>query len=122
MDAQEVIRCLNASEECVDSDGTLIAEAQTYLRLFPAVICQYASRNCNNVVHCQAKRACYFQTTSKRRVKKLQAIPQNFNQIIPNNKKAVDDSNKRSSRGLLQQSSWKPVTETVSKKERKETR
>ncbi|CAB4267393.1 unnamed protein product [Prunus armeniaca] len=61
MDAQEVIRCLNASEERMDSDGTLIAEAQTYLRLFPAVICQYASRNCNNVAHCQAKRAFLFK-------------------------------------------------------------
>ncbi|CAL9011904.1 unnamed protein product, partial [Prunus brigantina] len=43
MDAQDVIRCLNASEECLDSDGALVVEAQAYLQLFPVVICQYAS-------------------------------------------------------------------------------
>ncbi|CAB4303398.1 unnamed protein product [Prunus armeniaca] len=39
MDAQEIIRCLNASEECLDSDGALVAEAQAYLKLFPVMIC-----------------------------------------------------------------------------------
>ncbi|CAB4272816.1 unnamed protein product [Prunus armeniaca] len=51
MDAQEIIRCSNASEECLDSDGALVAEAQAYLKLFPVVICQYASCSCNQVVH-----------------------------------------------------------------------
>ncbi|KAH0972266.1 hypothetical protein GBA52_024422 [Prunus armeniaca] len=70
MDAQEVIQCLNASEERMDSDeGASVAVQRT-------------------LAGCQ--------TTSRRRVKKLHAIPQNSNQIIPNNKKAVDDSNKRS--------------------------
>ncbi|PQQ18522.1 hypothetical protein Pyn_03185 [Prunus yedoensis var. nudiflora] len=40
IDAQEVIRCLNALEECLDSDGALVAEAQAYLKLFLVVICQ----------------------------------------------------------------------------------
>lgn len=57
MDAQDVIRCLNASEECLDSDGALVVEAQAYLQLFPVVICQYASRCCNYVACHLASRA-----------------------------------------------------------------
>ncbi|KAL6289221.1 hypothetical protein ACE6H2_006731 [Prunus campanulata] len=57
MDAQEVIRCLNASQECLDSNGALAAEAQAYLKLFPVVICQYASCSCNQVAHRLARHA-----------------------------------------------------------------
>lgn len=60
MDAQEVIRCLNASEECLDSDGALVAEAQAFLKLFPIVICQYASRSCNQVAHRLARCALLY--------------------------------------------------------------
>ncbi|PQP91948.1 hypothetical protein Pyn_34083 [Prunus yedoensis var. nudiflora] len=57
MDAQEVIRYLNALEEYLDSDGALVAEAQAYLQLFPVVICQYAPRRCNQVAHRLARRS-----------------------------------------------------------------